>query len=109
MKMLFPLLLVAVLATSCVTYRQVSRDANPTWAGCTTTQIIQAMGSPDRIDSDGAGGAILRYDSQPDYEDPSYDILNPEPAPAGQRGVPAAGPSGRSPRTGAGGVRSRQG
>ena len=86
MKKLFPFLLVAVLATSCVTYRQVSRDANPTWAGCTTTQIIQAMGSPDRIDSDGAGGAILRYDSQPDYEDPSYDILNPDPAPDGQRG-----------------------
>ena len=82
MKKLFLLLLVAALATSCVTYRQVSREANPTWAGRTTTQIIQAMGSPDRIDSDGAGGAILRYESQPDYEDPSYDILNPEPAPA---------------------------
>ena len=84
MKKLFLLLLVAALATSCVTYRQVSREANPTWAGRTTTQIIQAMGSPDRIDSDGAGGAILRYESQPNYEDPSYDILNPDPAPTGQ-------------------------
>ena len=36
------------------------------------------MGDPDRIDSDGKGGSIIVYESAPNYDDPDYDILDPE-------------------------------
>lgn len=81
MKKFFFLLLAVVLTTSCGTYRRVSKDTASTWVGHTTTQIMQALGGPDQIDSDGDGGSILRYEAKPNYEDPDYDILDPSPAP----------------------------
>ena len=73
------LLLAALLAlSSCSTALRVSRDPLSSWEGCTTMDILGAMGDPDRIDADGKGGSILVYDSAPGYEDPDYDILDPE-------------------------------
>ena len=36
--------------------------------------------SPDRIDSDGKNGSILQYEVKPNYEDPKFDILDPDAA-----------------------------
>lgn len=79
MRHRFLLLLLAVLTvTACSTVRRV--PANPEvspWVGCTTMDILKAMGDPDRIDSDGKGGSLLVYESGA-YDDPNYDILDPE-------------------------------
>lgn len=45
-------------------------------------EIIDKMGDPSRIDEDGRGGSILVYETTPDYDDPSYDILDPNAATA---------------------------
>lgn len=81
MKKFFILVLVVVLATSCGVSRKVSRQANLSWVGHPTLEIIQMMGNPDRIDNDGKDGSILRYEAKPNYEDPSYDILDPDAKP----------------------------
>ena len=83
MKQLFILLLAVVLATSCGVSRRVSKtDVNTSWVGHSTAEILQVMGDPDRIDDDGKGGSIIRYEAKPNYEDPSYDILDPNSAPS---------------------------
>ena len=81
MKKIFILLFVAVLATSCGVMHRAWREASISWVGHPTLEIIQAMGNPDRIDSDGNGGSILRYEAKANYEDPSYDILDPNAKP----------------------------
>ena len=81
MKKILILLFVVILATSCGASRRVSRDANLSWVGHPTLEIIKAMGNPDRIDSDGRNGSILRYEAHPNYEDPSYDIMDPNAKP----------------------------
>ena len=79
MKRVFFLILSAVLVfTACSTARRVSSDPAQPWVGCTTEEIITAMGNPDRIDPDGKGGSIIVYESAPNYDDPNYDILDPE-------------------------------
>ena len=78
MKKIFILLFVVVLATSCGVTRRAWREASITWVGHSTREILQEMGNPDKIDSDGKGGSILRYESHPNYEDPKYDILDPD-------------------------------
>ena len=82
MKKFFILLFVVVLATSCGASRRVSRYENLSWVGHPTLEILQAMGNPDRIDNDGRDGSILRYEAKPNYEDPSYDILDPDAKPS---------------------------
>ena len=82
MRQLFILLLAVVLATSCGVSRRVSKtEVNTSWVGHSTTEILQAMGDPDRIEDDGKGGSIIRYEAKPNFEDPSYDILDPDSAP----------------------------
>ena len=81
MKKYFILLVAVVLATSCGASRRVSRNDNLSWVGHPTLEILKAMGNPDHIDSDGKGGSILRYEIKPNYEDPSYDILDPDVKP----------------------------
>ena len=81
MKKFFILLFVVVLAASCGVTRQAWREASITWVGHSTQEILQAMGNPDKIDSDGKGGSILRYEAHPNYEDPKYDILDPDAKP----------------------------
>ena len=79
MKHFILLLLALALLTACGTSRQVSSaDRTATWEGRTTSEILQVMGDPDRIDSDGHGGSILVYETAPDYTSPDYDILAPE-------------------------------
>lgn len=78
MKHFILLLSALALLTACGTSRRVSTtDGTPSWEGRTTAEIMQAMGDPDRIDSDGKGGSILVYESAPDYDSPDYDILDP--------------------------------
>lgn len=83
MKKILIFLFAVVLATSCGVSRRVStvESRNLSWVGHPTLEILQAMGNPDRIDNDGKGGSILRYESKPNYEDPSYDILDPAAKP----------------------------
>ena len=81
MKQFLILLSVVVLATSCGISRRVSREAQNYWIGRSAVDIMQAMGDPDSIDTDGKDGSILRYEMKPDYEDPSYDILDPDAKP----------------------------
>ena len=81
MKKILLLLSVVVLAMSCSVSRRVSREAQNYWIGRTAVDIMQAMGEPDSIDVDGKDGSILRYEMKPDYEDPSYDILDPDAKP----------------------------
>ena len=79
MKRVIFLILSAVLVlTSCSVTRRVTTAPSQPWVGCTTEDIIKAMGDPDRIDSDGKGGSIIVYESEPGYDDPDYDILDPE-------------------------------
>ena len=82
MKHFFLLLMTVILVSACGSSRRVSTDmaGRPTWVGSEALDIIKAMGNPDRIDENGRGGSILRYDSTPDYSDPKYDILDPEAA-----------------------------
>ena len=77
MKKFFILLFVVVLATSCGVTRRAWREASITWVGHSTEEILRVMGTPDRIDNDGKDGSILRYEAHPNYEDPKYDILDP--------------------------------
>ena len=78
MKHFILLLSALALLTACGTSQRVSTtDGTPSWEGRTTAEIMQAMGDPDRIDSDGKGGSILVYESAPDYSSPDYDILDP--------------------------------
>ena len=77
----FILLSIAALAvlSACSVTRQVSvSDAPSQWVGFTTMDILDAMGTPDRIDTDGKEGSVLVYESAPDYDDPSFDILDPD-------------------------------
>ena len=77
----FSLLILAVLmVTACSTTRRVSTAPAPssTWVGCTTSEILEAMGSPVRIDGDGKDGSILVYESAPGYDDPKFDIFDPQ-------------------------------
>ena len=82
MKKIFILLFAVVLVSACGTSRRVSmdREGRPSWVGYDALTIIKTMGNPDRIDENGRGGSILRYDSTPDYSDPKYDILDPDAA-----------------------------
>ena len=78
MKRFFVLVLAAcAVFSSCGTARRVSTDPSQPWVGCSTMDILQVMGDPDRIDGDGQGGSILVYESTPDYNSPDYDILDP--------------------------------
>ena len=82
MKKFILLCLAAMVAFSaCSTTRRVSSrgagDSDRSWVGSNTTEILQAMGEPSRIDTDGRGGSILIYESTPDYDSPDYDILDP--------------------------------
>ena len=79
MKHFFLLLLAVATVTACGTSRRVTAtEGTPVWEGRTTSEILQVMGDPDRIDSDGKDGSILVYESAPDYSSPDYDILAPE-------------------------------
>ncbi len=79
MKRIVLLLLAAGLfTTACSTARRVPVTATPSWVGSTTSDILDRMGDPTRIDADGQGGSVLVYESTPDYSDPKYDILDPE-------------------------------
>ena len=79
MKHFFLLLLAVATVTACGTSRRVTAtEGTPVWEGRTTSEILQVMGDPDRIDSDGKDGSILAYESAPDYSSPDYDILAPE-------------------------------
>ena len=79
MKRVIFLILSAVLVlTSCSVTRRVTTAPAQPWVGSTTEDIIKTMGDPSRIDSDGKGGSIIVYESAPNYDDPNYDILDPE-------------------------------
>ena len=79
MKHFLLLLSALALLTACGSSRRVSAvDGTAAWEGRTTSEIMRAMGDPDRIDPDGKGGSILVYESTPDYSSPDYDILAPE-------------------------------
>ena len=79
MKRVIILILSAVLVlASCSVTRKVSTAPAQPWVGSTTEDIIKTMGDPSRIDSDGKGGSIIVYESAPNYDDPNYDILDPE-------------------------------
>ena len=79
MKHFFLLLLAVATVTACGTTRRVTAtEGTPVWEGRTTSEILQVMGDPDRIESDGKDGSILVYESGPDYSSPDYDILAPE-------------------------------
>ena len=81
MKHFILLLSALALLTACGSSRRVSAvDGTAAWEGRTTSEIMRAMGDPDRIDPDGKGGSILVYESTPDYSSPDYDILAPEAA-----------------------------
>ena len=78
MKHFILLLSALALLTACGTTRRVSAsEGTAAWEGRTTSEIMRAMGDPDRIDPDGKGGSILVYESAPDYSSPDYDILDP--------------------------------
>ena len=77
MRKIVVLLLVLIAAASCGTSRQVARNQEQPWVGSSTLEILEAMGDPDRIDGDGRDGSVLVYESAPDYDDPEYDILDP--------------------------------
>jgi hypothetical protein len=68
---------VAFSACSVSTHVSIATEKNTSWEGCETMEILDAMGTPDRIEVDGRDGSILIYESAPDYEDPDYDILDP--------------------------------
>ena len=75
----FILLLLAVIAvTACGASRHVVVDAEQPWVGRSTTDILNTMGAPDHIDTDGKDGSILVYETAPDYDSPDYDILAPD-------------------------------
>ena len=78
MRIIVVLLLVLIAAASCGTSRQVARNQEQPWVGSSTLEILEAMGDPDRIDGDGRGGSVLVYESAPDYDDPEYDLLDPD-------------------------------
>ena len=80
MKHFIPLLLAVIAVTACGTSRQVpeAQTQVSSWVGCTTSEIFEAMGAPNSIDGDGKDGSILVYESSPDYNDPSYDIFDPQ-------------------------------
>ena len=81
MKHFILLLSALALLTACGSSRRVSAvDGTAAWEGRTTSEIMRAMGDPDRIDPDGKGGSILVYESAPDYSSPDYDILAPAAA-----------------------------
>ena len=78
MKHFILLLSALALLMACGTTRRVSAsEGTAAWEGRTTSEIMRAMGDPDRIDPDGKGGSILVYESAPDYSSPDYDILDP--------------------------------
>ena len=86
MKHFLLLLSALALLTACGPSRRVSAaDGTATWEGRTTSEIIRAMGDPDRIDTDGKGGSILVYETAPDYSSPDYDILAPEASASSRR------------------------
>ena len=63
MKHFFLLLLAVATVTACGTSRRVAAtEGTPVWEGRTTSEILQVMGDPDRIDSDGKDGSILVND-----------------------------------------------
>ena len=79
MKHFILLLAALALLTACGTSRRVSAaGGTEPWVGRETEDILERMGTPDRIDPDGKGGSILVYESAPDYSSPDYDILAPE-------------------------------
>ena len=78
MKHFILLLAALALLTACGTSRRVSAaGGTEPWVGRETGDILERMGTPDRIDPDGKGGSILVYESAPDYDSPDYDILDP--------------------------------
>lgn len=79
-KYLILILAASVAFSACSVSRRVSvsTESVSPWVGCETTEILDAMGSPGRINPDGEGGSILVYESTPDYTDPAYDILDPD-------------------------------
>jgi hypothetical protein len=86
MKHFILLLSALALLMACGTTRRVSAsEGTAAWEGRTTSEIMRAMGDPDRIDPDGKGGSILVYESAPDYDSPDYDILDPEASAARTR------------------------
>lgn len=78
MKHFLLIVLAALAVTACGTARRVSPDLPQSWTGCSTSEILEAMGDPVRIDSDDEGGSILVYESAPDYSSPDFDILDPD-------------------------------
>ena len=86
MKHFILLLLAVATVTACGTSRRVSATGGtPSWEGRTAEEILDQMGDPSRIDTDGKGGSILVYESSPDYSSPDYDILAPEASAASRR------------------------
>lgn len=82
----FILLAVLLSAVSCSASRRVSQQTSPlSWRGRSALEIIDRMGDPARIEEDGRNGSILIYESTPDYDDPRYDILDPDSGSASRR------------------------
>ena len=77
-RVIFLILSAVLVLASCSVTRKVSTAPAQPWVGSTTEEIIKTMGDPSRIDSDGKGGSIIVYESEPGYDDPNYDILDPE-------------------------------
>ena len=77
-KAFYYLLAACLLFTACGTSRRVSSNQKQPWVGATTSEILMTMGDPDRIDGDGKEGSVLVYESAPDFDDPGYDILDPQ-------------------------------
>ena len=79
MKHFILFLAALALLTACGSSRRVSAAVGTDpWLGRDTEEILDRMGTPDRIDPDGKDGSILVYESAPDYSSPDYDILAPE-------------------------------
>jgi hypothetical protein len=79
MKHFILFLAALALLTACGSSRQISAAVGTDpWLGRDTEEILDRMGTPDRIDPDGKDGSILVYESAPDYSSPDYDILAPE-------------------------------
>ena len=74
-------LAVSLAFTACSATRRVSTTVTTpaaSWVGCSTTEILEVMGNPDRIESEHNGSSVLVYESSPDGNDPGFDIFDPQ-------------------------------
>ena len=64
-RYLIIIMAVILTATSCTTFRYVSKTSQmqSEWVGCTHADIVRTFGAPFREVSDGDGGQILVYEN----------------------------------------------